>query len=122
MNFYINRDGKYIHADGVEFHTQLAEMILDRSPYLKRLFEKSGKSYPDDFMLENLGYIKVRNYEYAEECTFYGRIMNEQQLLILERFAANGYRLIDITPTVIEKSKLAKQEQKSEEDKGEKDG
>ena len=45
MNFYINRDGKYIHADGVEFHTQLAEMILDRSPYLKGLFEKSGKSY-----------------------------------------------------------------------------
>ena len=103
MNYYINRDGKYIHAEGADSHTRIADMLLEKMPHLRRQFEQSGKRYADDFLLENQGYIKVRDNEYVNECTYYGRIMNESQLAILENFAVSGFRLIDITPSVIAK-------------------
>ncbi len=122
MYYYINKEGQYIHADGVVWHTKLAELILKSSPEIMKKFIQSGKKYPDDFLLENLGYIKVRDDEFVKECTYYSRIMNEFQLSILERYAANGYELVDITSGIILRKKLAGLEEKPDDSKGDKNG
>ena len=92
--YFITNDGQKVYNEKILSHIGLAQSFIEKTPILKKEFEKSRINDPSDFLVRK-GYLKVSNMGYYKKVAYLSTTISEKQMKLVKYFKEEGYEVED---------------------------